>query len=437
MQRRERMLLGRLPLGGHRDCETEPDGDAGGAVRTADRRRRWRTVRTPRPWLRRLLRGRERRSWLAAAFPTIDLEPLAWVGARAAADRRARAAAGRGLPRRLARGHRLLPRDALLGRLHDRHYTNVPAGRGLRRPAAHGVRSSRSTSAPSPPGCAGSSARRAAGALARAAALGGARVGARLRSSSAFRGATSATRSIANHDLVADGRGDRRLRRLGRARAVQRGDGRGAPSRRWRGGAAPRACRRWSRSRCWWSGLPLLGRWRADVLRTRPPAARSRVGLVQGNVEQDEKWDPAYQDETMTRYETLTRAAVAERRRRSSSGPRRRRRSSSRSRAPLRVAGPRPRRRSRTRISLFGSPAFSHDRDGDSAAVNRAYLVAPDGGPRSGCYDKMELVPFGEYVPFKWALLLRRQGGGRRSATSCRETPRPCFRLPDAPLRRR
>ena len=36
-----------------------------------------------------------------------------------------------------------------------------------------------------------------------------------------------------------------------------------------------------------------------------------RVGLAQGNVEQDRKWDPAFQNETMERYRTLTLGIAA------------------------------------------------------------------------------------------------------------------------------
>ena len=48
---------------------------------------------------------------------------------------------------------------------------------------------------------------------------------------------------------------------------------------------------------------------------------------------------------------------------------------------------------------VVGSPAFSYD--GDLLRLhNRVYLVTPDGGAEQW-YDKMELVPFGEYVPLK------------------------------------
>src|SRR5262249_11946636 len=55
-----------------------------------------------------------------------------------------------------------------------------------------------------------------------------------------------------------------------------------------------------------------LGRWRAAQLAARPPAGQLRVGLAQGNIAQDQKWDPAFQDETMARYRQLTLDAAEE-----------------------------------------------------------------------------------------------------------------------------
>ena len=42
-----------------------------------------------------------------------------------------------------------------------------------------------------------------------------------------------------------------------------------------------------------------------------PPTRHLRVGLIQGNIPQDTKWHPNAQEETMVRYEQLTREAVA------------------------------------------------------------------------------------------------------------------------------
>jgi apolipoprotein N-acyltransferase len=51
---------------------------------------------------------------------------------------------------------------------------------------------------------------------------------------------------------------------------------------------------------------------------------------------------------------------------------------------------------------LFGALALRRSDDG-FAPVNRAYLVSADGQVES-YYDKIQLVPFGEYVPLRWLL---------------------------------
>ena len=146
--------------------------------------------------------------------------------------------------------------------------------------------------------------------------------------------------------------------------------------------------------------VPFVGGRRAAALAARA-AGHARVALVQGNVEQDHKWDPAYQDETLRRYRDLTRAASAER--------------------PDLVVWPEtatpfffqepgPLRqdildlaREERAYLLFGSPAYQQTEHGALQELNRAYLVSPD-GRELGTYDKIQLVPFGEYVPFQSVL---------------------------------
>lgn len=143
--------------------------------------------------------------------------------------------------------------------------------------------------------------------------------------------------------------------------------------------------------------LPFVGRLRAASVDAMPAEGRLRIGLTQGNVEQDRKWDPAFQGETMARYRELTLAAA-------------------RNGAQL-VAWPEtaapfffqeqgPLRDEMLDIAhaagvpiVFGSPAFRQTLGGQIQQLNRAYLLMPD-GREHGTYDKIELVPFGEYVPF-------------------------------------
>jgi apolipoprotein N-acyltransferase len=122
-----------------------------------------------------------------------------------------------------------------------------------------------------------------------------------------------------------------------------------------------------------------------------------RVTIVQGNIDQSIKWNPSYQAETIRIYQSLSL--------------------SSRPFAPDLVVWPETAVplffqdgedlalevletiRQSAAYFIFGSPAYG--RHGDSFHYyNRAYLVSPE-GEVIDAYDKVHLVPFGEYVPLK------------------------------------
>ncbi|THJ24629.1 MAG: apolipoprotein N-acyltransferase [Nitrospira sp. CG24E] len=131
------------------------------------------------------------------------------------------------------------------------------------------------------------------------------------------------------------------------------------------------------------------------------PRSSINVGVVQPNVDQAVKWDNAYREETLARFDRLTERIghttdlviwpeaatpfIFER-------------------EPvyqlqlIALAN-----RVQTPI-LFGSPALRFYPDRRPYLMNSAYLLSPD-GQLLGRYDKQHLVPFGEYIPFKSSLL--------------------------------
>ncbi|WP_025321037.1 apolipoprotein N-acyltransferase [Deferrisoma camini] len=128
-----------------------------------------------------------------------------------------------------------------------------------------------------------------------------------------------------------------------------------------------------------------------------PPAdATLRVGVVQGNIDQAQKWDRAYRRVTLDIYERLTLDLVPRRPQLvvwpetavplsvQDGGP-----ETSRLLALARRAGV---------WLLFGAPGYERV-DGRVEYRNSVFLVTPE-GTWAGRYDKVHLVPFGEYVPF-------------------------------------
>ncbi len=122
-----------------------------------------------------------------------------------------------------------------------------------------------------------------------------------------------------------------------------------------------------------------------------------RTAIVQGNMDQSVKWDPAYQSKTIDIYDRLTEQAFA-------SGielvvwpetamPFFFQDKTEFSERVVRIA-----RRKKVDL-VFGCPA--HERkDGALRYFNRACSLTPE-GRLSGSYDKVHLVPFGEYVPLR------------------------------------
>ena len=121
---------------------------------------------------------------------------------------------------------------------------------------------------------------------------------------------------------------------------------------------------------------------------------KMRIGLIQGNIEQGKKWDVKFKRETIDIYLTLSKKAKLE-----GAGliiwPE--------TAAPFFFEQEREYQNELTTFAkqnsvylLIGSPAMK-GRDG---LLNSAYLISPKGDVLYR-YDKIHLVPFGEYVPLK------------------------------------
>ncbi len=123
---------------------------------------------------------------------------------------------------------------------------------------------------------------------------------------------------------------------------------------------------------------------------------KKRISLIQGNFEQDIKWSPEYTELTMSVYLSLYRESVEN--------------------GAEMIVWPETavpffyqhdRRykdlmrnlviNSSTAL-IFGSPAYTRHKKGISYH-NRIYLINRDG--KEFYYDKLHLVPFGEYIPLK------------------------------------
>ncbi|PIP08950.1 MAG: apolipoprotein N-acyltransferase [Syntrophobacteraceae bacterium CG23_combo_of_CG06-09_8_20_14_all_50_8] len=121
------------------------------------------------------------------------------------------------------------------------------------------------------------------------------------------------------------------------------------------------------------------------------------VSLIQGNIDQNIKWNPQYQNETLEIYKSLSLSASPPR-----SGiivwPE--------TAAPFYFQEMDFMAREVVKVAmtsgnwlLFGSPSYMR-RQGVASFLNSAFLLSPE-GKNAGRYDKVHLVPYGEYVPLR------------------------------------
>ncbi len=127
-----------------------------------------------------------------------------------------------------------------------------------------------------------------------------------------------------------------------------------------------------------------------------------RVAAIQGSFDQSVKWDPSYRLATLERYKTLTSKAKEEL-------PDLKLAVWPETAMPFYFQEEGRLRQEVTGLAkaldisiLFGSPSYYYDKQGKIHYRNSSFLVGPDGSFR-GRYDKLHLVPFGEYMP--WGIL--------------------------------
>lgn len=128
------------------------------------------------------------------------------------------------------------------------------------------------------------------------------------------------------------------------------------------------------------------------------------LAVIQGNIAQDKKWDRDFQQETLEGYQRLSNLVLQK-------GPVK----------PSLIVWPeavlpfifgteavqeqrlRDFAREKDVFLLFGAPSMGMPSAGKVSLHNSAYLISPD-SERMAQYNKMHLVPFGEYVPFPESL---------------------------------
>lgn len=144
----------------------------------------------------------------------------------------------------------------------------------------------------------------------------------------------------------------------------------------------------------------IYGFWR---LHEHRPGETVRVGIIQGNIEQDKKWAPSYQDEVIASYKELTLQLVPS--------------------SPSLIIWPETSlpfyfgydvARTRDLVDfesqlkaylLFGTVTVkSPPRNGKPALLANSAALLDETGNISYIYDKIHLVPFGEYVPLRGVL---------------------------------
>lgn len=143
----------------------------------------------------------------------------------------------------------------------------------------------------------------------------------------------------------------------------------------------------------------IYGELRIKEVRAQLKTAPSMdVALIQGNIDQSIKWNPQNQQETLTTYKSLSNLKPAPGSRLivwpETAVPFYFQDMDDRSRQVYQVA------KETSNWLLFGSPSYIKEPGGSASYLNSAFLISPAGAV-AGRYDKVHLVPYGEYVPLR------------------------------------
>ncbi len=143
----------------------------------------------------------------------------------------------------------------------------------------------------------------------------------------------------------------------------------------------------------------LYGHYRIAEFSHSSPGKTVRLSLIQGNIEQDAKWNPAYQEDVMKIYRDLTLEEIGNN--------------------PDMVIWPETAlpfylngnpEKEKELISfvreistplLTGTMLVKKTADSQSFSVTNSAVVIDRDGKMTYRYDKIHLVPFGEYIPLK------------------------------------
>jgi apolipoprotein N-acyltransferase len=140
------------------------------------------------------------------------------------------------------------------------------------------------------------------------------------------------------------------------------------------------------------------GFWRiGDVTSRLEAVPKQTVALIQGNIDQSIKWDPSFQNETVRIYRDLSLQAAKDSPKfiiwPETATPFMFQNRDELHEAVVGVA------KSTGAWLLFGTPSYTRHQ-GELRFQNSAVVISPEGAI-IGKYDKVHLVPYGEYVPLR------------------------------------